>query len=108
MNPFVKKVYKVTLTVLVAAIVCGCVYLQGLMPIITGYAAKNMASAVFGSGREPSEVKDLDLNFSFIAYTRCKVDYQDKTVTSRFLWGKVHCCVPRWVWGDIAPGTNGG
>ena len=88
MNPTTKKVCKASLAVLTAAIICGCIYLDSLMPIITGYAAKNLASAVFVSGREPSEVEDLDLDFSFIALTNNKVDYSKQTVTSRFLWGK--------------------
>ena len=47
-----------------------------------------MASAVFVSGRDPETVKALDLNFSFIKFDRFKIDYENKTVTSRFLWGK--------------------
>ena len=30
----------------------------------------------------------IDLNFSFIKYTRNSVNYDEKSVTSRFLWGK--------------------
>ncbi len=59
-----------------------------MMPIITGYAAKHLASAVFVSGREAEAVEALDLNFSMIRYTNNTVDYDNKTVTSRFLWGK--------------------
>lgn len=73
---------------LIAAIIGGCIYLNSLMPIITGYAAKNLASAVFVSGRDAKEVEALDLKFSFIRFNRNKVDYENKTVTSRFLWGK--------------------
>ncbi len=59
-----------------------------LLPIITGYAAKNLASAVFVSGREAKDVEEIDLNFSLIRYTSNTVDYENKTVTSRFLWSK--------------------
>lgn len=83
-----KTTSKTILGVLVAAIIGGCLYLNSLMPIITGYAAKNLASAVFVSGRDAADVEALDLNFSFIKYTRNKVDHQKKTVTSRFLWSK--------------------
>ena len=69
-------------------VIGGCIYLNSLMPIITGYAAKNLASAVFVSGRDAKTVEDLDLNFSFIRFNKNKVDYENKTVTSRFLWGK--------------------
>lgn len=71
-----------------AALIGVCVYLNSLLPIITGYAAKNLCSDVFVSGREPQDVESTDLNFSFIKYAKNKVDYDDKSVTSRFLWGK--------------------
>ena len=83
-----KTILRIVLAVLAAAILGGCLYLNSLLPIITGYAAKNLASDVFVSGREPAEVEALDLHFSFIKFTRNKVDFENKTVTSRFLWGK--------------------
>ena len=83
-----KKFLRVLLALLVAALICGCLYLNTLMPIITGYAAKNLASAVFVSGRQQADVEALDLNFSFIKFNKNKVDFEKKTVTSRFLWGK--------------------
>ena len=83
-----KTILHILLAVLLAAILGGCVYLNSLMPIITGYAAKNLASDVFVSGREPADVEALDLNFSFIKFTRNKVDFENHTVTSRFLWSK--------------------
>ena len=83
-----KKVLRIVGALLIAAVIGGCIYLNSLMPIITGYAAKNLASAVFVSGRDAKEVEALDLKFSFIRFNRNKVDYENKTVTSRFLWGK--------------------
>ncbi len=83
-----QRISRIVLSVLLAGILGGCLYLNSLLPIITGYAAKNLASAVFVSGRDASVVEKLDLHFSFIQYTRNKVDYGNKTVTSRFLWGK--------------------
>ena len=83
-----KRIFGIVGGVLAAAIIGGCIYLNSLMPIITGYAAKNLASATFVSGRNPADVEALDLNFSFIKFTKNKVDYQNKTVTSRFLWSK--------------------
>ncbi|MBP5210613.1 MAG: hypothetical protein J6Z27_02085, partial [Bacteroidales bacterium] len=84
----IRTILRTLLFVLIAAIIGGCIYLDTLMPIITGYAAKNLASAVFVSGRNQQDVENLDLNFSFIKYDRNKVDYENKTVTSRFLWRK--------------------
>ncbi len=83
-----KRLLRYFAIVTILAIVGGCIYLNTLMPIITGYAAKNMASAVFVSGREAKDVEATDLNFSFIRFTSNTVDYENKTVTSRFLWGK--------------------
>lgn len=76
------------LIVLVAALIGGIFYFNSLLPIITGYAAKNLGSAVFISGRNEADVEAVDLNFSFIKYTKNIVDYKDKSVTSRFLWNK--------------------
>ena len=83
-----KKVLRYVAIALLLAIVGGCVYLNRLLPIITGYAAKNLASAVFVSGREAKDVEEIDLNFSLIRYTSNTADYENKTVTSRFLWSK--------------------
>ena len=83
-----KSVFGIIGAVLAAAIVGGCIYLNTLMPIITGYAAKNLASAVFISGRAQEDVEALDLHFSFIKFDKNKVDMENKTVTSRFLWAK--------------------
>jgi CubicO group peptidase (beta-lactamase class C family) len=83
-----KKIISGALYIAGALILGACLYLNSLMPIITGYAAKNLCSAVFVSSRTQEDVESVDLNFSFIRYTRNKVDYSDKSVTSRFLWGK--------------------
>lgn len=83
-----KKIVRILLVLLAAAIIGGCIYLNSLMPIITGYAAKNLASAVFVSGRDQADVEATDLHFSFIKFNRNKVDYEGRKVTSRFLWGK--------------------
>ena len=83
-----KRVLGIAGAVFAAGVLGGCIYLNTLMPIITGYAAKNLASAVFVSGRDQADVEALDLHFSFIKFDRNKVDYEKKTVTSRFLWAK--------------------
>ena len=88
MSKKVKNFLRIALAVLLVAILGGCLYLDSLMPIITGYAAKNLASAVFVSGRDQADVEALDLHFSFIKFNKNKVDRENKTVTSRFLWGK--------------------
>lgn len=66
----------------------GVYYINSLLPIITGYPAKYLCSAVFVSNRAQEEVEAMDLHFSFIKFTSNKVDFQDSSVTSSFLWGK--------------------
>jgi len=71
---------------IVLAILGIAFYLNSLMPIITGYSAKYMASAVFVSNRNAEEVKLRDLNFSFIKYVSYDIDLEQKSVKSSFLW----------------------
>lgn len=83
-----KRILWTVLTILIIGLAYGVYYINSLLPIVTGYPAKYLCSAVFVSGREQAEVEAMDLNFSFIKYTRSKVDFQDSSVTSSFLWGK--------------------
>ncbi|MCU0462294.1 MAG: hypothetical protein MUF36_09825, partial [Bacteroidales bacterium] len=78
-----RRIFAGVLIFLLLIIIGGAVYLSTLLPIITGYAAKNMGSAVFVQGRMPDEVDSVDLNFSFIKFTKNKVNYSDSSVTSR-------------------------
>jgi CubicO group peptidase (beta-lactamase class C family) len=83
-----KRIFYGVLTILGAAIISFAVYLNSLLPIITGYASKNLCSDVFLSNRKPEDVEAIDLNFSFIKYTKNSINYDEKSVTSHFLWGK--------------------
>jgi len=83
-----KKILYGVLSLLAVLILIAAIYINSLLPIITGYAAKNLCSAVFVSGRQAEEVESNDLYFSFIKYTRNYIDYKNKCVYSHFLWGK--------------------
>lgn len=83
-----RKIILGVLVFLLLVITGGAIYLSTLLPIITGYAAKNMGSAVFVQGRAPEEADSIDLNFSFIKFTKSKIDLADSSVTSSFLWGR--------------------
>lgn len=74
--------------VLMAGLGYGVFYLNSMLPIITGYPAKYLCSAIFISNRQQAEVEAMDLHFSFIKYTKNEVNFQDSSVTSSFLWGK--------------------
>ncbi len=77
---------RILLSVVFAILLAGGIYLYRLLPVITGYAAKNLASGVFVSGRSQASLEKEDLNFSILKYTRNTVDLEKKEVTSRFLW----------------------
>ena len=61
-----KKVFYGIALLFGLVLIGGAVYVNTLMPIITGYAAKNLCSSVFVSGRDAKEIVDIVLNFSFI------------------------------------------
>jgi len=82
-----KKLLFGFLTAIASVLLGGSIFLSTLMPIITGYAAKNLCSGIFVSGREKLEIESLDLNFMPIKFTKNTVDFTEKSVTSRFLWG---------------------
>jgi len=83
-----KKILRICISISLVAILTIGIYINAMMPIFTGYAAKNLASAVFISGRTQADVEAHELNFSFVKYARNKVDYDRKRVTSSFLWGR--------------------
>lgn len=83
-----KRILYSLLILFIASLAGGAVYINSLMPVITGYAAKNLASAVFISDRNQADVEALDLNFSLIKYCSNELDTIHKKVTSRFLWGR--------------------
>jgi CubicO group peptidase (beta-lactamase class C family) len=84
----IKTILKSIAVILVIGLAYGIYYINSLIPIITGYPAKYLCSAVFVSNRAQAEVEAMDLHFSFIKYTKNVVDLQDSSVTSSFLWGK--------------------
>jgi CubicO group peptidase (beta-lactamase class C family) len=73
---------------IILILVFGGFYLNSLLPIITGYPARHLCSAIFISHRTQEEVEATDLNFSFIRFTTNRVNMQEKSVTSTFLWGR--------------------
>ena len=72
--------------IVLIGIMFGFYYLYIRLPIINGYAAKNMCSCVFVAGREQKDIEANDLNFSLVKYASNTIDFENKTVTSSF-WG---------------------
>lgn len=83
-----KSIKKIVLILLVVILIGATLFLNYLMPVITGYSAKYLCSAIFISHRQQADTENTDLNFSFIKYVTNKVDRKNKSVTSSFLWGK--------------------
>ncbi len=93
-------------TILLAGMLYCVYYINSLLPIITGYPAKYLCSAVFVSNRAQAEVEALDLHFSFIKYTKNEVDFQDSSVTSSFLWGKSKAIYRKGFGSTLLRGTD--
>ena len=79
---------RIILPVLAIVLAGSLYYLSLMLPIITGYAAKNLASGIFIAGRTQGAMEWEDLNFSVIKFTKNTVDLEEKKVTSRFFWEK--------------------
>ena len=82
------RILKTFLIIFVFGLGYAFYYMNSLLPIITGYPAKYLCSAVFVSNREQAEVEAMDLHFSVVKYAKNVVNFQDSSVTSTFLWGK--------------------
>ncbi len=76
------------LIIIVVILIGGAIYLNPLLPIITGYSAKNLASGVFVADRTQASLEETDLNFSFIKMNEDEINWNDRSVTSEFLWGR--------------------
>jgi len=103
-----KRILWSVLAILIIGIGYGVYYINSLLPIITGYPAKYLCSAVFVSGREQADVEAMDLHFSFIKYTKSKVDFQDSSVTTSFLWGKSKAIYRRGFGATLLRGVSEG
>ncbi len=83
-----KRIFQLLILVTLLALASGVYYIHLLTPIITGYAAKNLASGIFVGNRTQESMEAIDLNFSLIKFTTNTVDFEKKEVTSRFLWAQ--------------------
>lgn len=79
-----KKIFFIGIPALI--IIIGLIVLQVLSPIITGYAAKNLASGIFVAGRTQESLEKEDISFFPINLNKNTVDTDKKEVTSRFLF----------------------
>jgi hypothetical protein len=81
----IRKIFKglgILLAIILLAVV---IYLGYIAHGITGYASKNIASAVFVSGRNQQSVENEDVSFFPVKWAKNIVDNEKMEVTSRFL-----------------------
>lgn len=73
------------LALLTAGIVYGIYYCWVSFPIITGYGAKTLCSAIFVAGRDEQQVRSEDLGFFPISLGHYVVDRKESSVTGSLL-----------------------
>ena len=72
---------RILLLIILAGLAYGIYFCSITLPIISGYGAKNMCSAVFVANRNEQQVRSQELNFSPMNLATFKVDYADSSVT---------------------------
>ena len=75
-----RRVKRVLLIVLLIVLGYGIRYCWGSFPIISGYGAKILGSAVFVSGRPETQVRREELSFFPLSLGHYTVDYKDSSV----------------------------
>src|SRR6476659_793784 len=84
--PARKLIARIIVLLLLVILIAGVIYAWQAFPIISGYGAKNMASAVYVQHRDPATILKEDLGefpFTIGTYT---VDRKDSSVTGS-VWG---------------------
>lgn len=76
-----KIILRSLLVIIVAALSYAVYYCWVSFPIISGYGAKNMCSAVFLAGRSEQQEREQELGFSPMTLGTFTVDYTDSSVT---------------------------
>ena len=81
-----KKIFlRSLLTLIIIAIIYVVHYCWISFPILSGYGAKVMCSAVFVAGRDEQQVRQQELSFFPMKYGSFVVDYADSSVTGSVL-----------------------
>jgi len=73
---------KIIFSTILLALGFGFYYVYVRLPLITGYASKDMCSCVFIGDRDPESVADNEFQFSLIKYADYEVNKSEKSVTA--------------------------
>lgn len=76
-----KLIKRIILVVVIVALGYGINYCRKSFPIISGYGAKNMCSAIFVAHRNEQQVREQELGFAAMKLGTFTVDYKDSSVT---------------------------
>ena len=76
-----KRILRIVLFLLLVALAYGIWYAWRAFPIISGYGAKNMASAVFLQHRNPADVLKEELDFFPVSKGTYTINREDSSVT---------------------------
>lgn len=76
------KIFKRILLIVVVLLVIAISFNYSKLNIISGYAAKNMASSVFIADRSPASIDENDNNVPLIKLAKTEVDNAQKTASS--------------------------
>ena len=80
-----RVITRVLLLIVIVALAYGIRYCWLSFPIISGYGAKNMCSAVFLAGRSEQQERSQELGFFPMSLGTFTVDYKDSSVTGTVL-----------------------
>src|SRR5689334_1813635 len=81
-----KKIFRVVFLILLLVLAYGIWYGWRAFPIISGFGAKNMASAVYPQHRDPANVLKEELAFFPVSIGTYTIDRTDSSVTGS-VWG---------------------
>jgi CubicO group peptidase (beta-lactamase class C family) len=84
--PARKLIVRIIVILLMVIVTAGFIYAWQAFPIISGYGAKNMASAVYVQHRDPENVLQEDLGEFPFTIGKYTVDIKDSSVTGS-VWG---------------------
>ncbi len=79
-----KRFFTIVIVMLIGAGIYFRLSIYPKLPILNGYAAKNLCSCIFLANMSEKQVLDEDLSFPPTDLASSQVDYENKTVTSDF------------------------
>ena len=77
-----KNKKRLLLPIFLILIISAGIYNYPKLNMVSGYAAKNMASSVFVAGRSEASTNENDNNVPLIKFAKSKVDWSKKQASS--------------------------